>query len=210
MTRSAMTRTALHKPYVTPYAEETLDLPLAFEWAAGEPRLTYRDALPQDWMFGALWVRCGTARDGKILWPMVHTLRQRRCMLKRLCRVCGQSATDPGTGRIWWVMPSALPGDAATWPTVNPPTCKAHLVEALTTCPYLRRGAPAVYTVGDYSPIGVLADLYGEDDDGRVVETRHQIAIGLDEFHLLHRALATQLIVSLHDIQRAPNPANRG
>lgn len=33
-----------HKPYVTPYSEEVLDLPLVFEWVAGAPRLTYRDA----------------------------------------------------------------------------------------------------------------------------------------------------------------------
>lgn len=84
---TAAVATQLHKPYVTPYAEETLDLPLAFERAAGSLQLTYRDALPQERMFGALWARCGIAREGKIQWHQVHTLRQRRCMLKRLCRV---------------------------------------------------------------------------------------------------------------------------
>ncbi|MER5646589.1 hypothetical protein [Streptosporangium sp. NPDC002524] len=202
----AATGTTLHgKPYVTPYAEESLDLPLAFEWAAEGPRLTYRDALPQEWMFGVLWARCGTAQEGKILWHMVHTLRQRRCMLKRLCRVCGKPATDPDTGRVCWILPSALADDfRSSWPTAHPPTCKAHVGEALTACPYLRREAPVVCTVGDYFPVGVLANLYGEDDGGRVVETRHQIAIGLDEFHLLPRALATQLIVQISDLQPAP------
>ncbi|MEU8038109.1 hypothetical protein [Streptosporangium sp. NPDC049078] len=211
MTGLAAAGTALReKPYLTPYAEESLDLPLAFEWGDGVPRLTYRDALPQEWMFGALWARCGTAREGKILWNMVHTLRQRRCMLKRLCRMCGRTATDPDTGRVCWVLPSALAGDLRSpWPTAHPPTCEAHVGEALAYCPYLRREAPVICTVGDYSPIGVLANLYGEDDSGRVVETHHQIAVGLDESHLLPRALATQLIVQVSDLQPAPHLANR-
>ncbi|MEU3168952.1 hypothetical protein [Streptosporangium sp. NPDC006930] len=196
------TPTQLRKPYVTPYAEENLGLPLAFEWADGAPRLTYRDALPQEWMFGALWARCGTARTGKILWNLVHTLRQRRCMMRGLCRVCGESATDPDTGRVWWILPSALAdGFRSPWPTAHPPTCKACVGEALASCPYLRREVPVVCTAGDYTPVAVLANLYGQDDDGRVVETRHQIPVGLGESHLLNRALATQLIVQVSDLQ---------
>ncbi|WP_433366884.1 hypothetical protein [Streptosporangium sp. CA-115845] len=202
MTGAAATR--LRKPYITPYAEETLDLPLTFEWADGVHRLTYRDALLGERMFGALWARCGTAQEGRILWPMVHTLRQRRCMLNRLCRVCGEPATDPDTGRITWIMPFAAPGALrSTMSTANPPICKAHLGEALATCPHLRVGAPVVCTVSDYFPIGVLANLYGEAGHGRVVETHHQRHIGLDEFNRLHRALATQLIVQVHDLQPA-------
>jgi hypothetical protein len=206
---TAAVETRLRKPYITPYAEENLDLPLAFEWAAGSRQLTYRDALPQEWMFGALWARCGTAREGKIQWHQVHTLRQRRCMLKRLCRVCGEPATDPDTGRVSWITPSVPAGGLRSiMPTAHPPTCKAHIGEALTTCPHLRREAPVVCTVGDYSPIAVLANLYGEDDGGRVVETFHQIPIGLDEFHLLNRALATQLIVRIDDMRPELSPVS--
>ncbi|MEV4096807.1 hypothetical protein [Streptosporangium saharense] len=184
--------TGVRKPYITPYAEESVELPLTFE----RGRLSYRDAVPGEWMFGALWARCGAVRDGTVLWAMVHTLRQRRCMLKKLCRVCGRSATDPATGRLWWVTPAPVTG--MTWPTVGPPICRDHVTEALTSCPRLRRGSPAVYTVGDYTPIGILANLYTHD--GQVTETRHQVAIGLDDTHLLPYALATQLIVSLHDL----------
>ncbi|MER7130114.1 hypothetical protein [Streptosporangium saharense] len=201
MTRLAA---ALHEPYITPYAEERVELPLTFEHVAGAERLTYRDALPGEWMFGALWARCGTTRGGTILWSMVHTLRQRRCMIKGLCRVCGQSATDSETGRLWWVLSSMPPLDGVTpWPTVGPPTCRDHVTEALNACPHLRRRNRRklfVCTVGGCMPIGVLANLY-DHDDGRIIEVRHQIAIGLDETHLLPRALATQLIVSLRDIQ---------
>ncbi|MER6826901.1 hypothetical protein ABT352_13030 [Streptosporangium sp. NPDC000563] len=202
--------TQFRKPYVTPYEEESLDLPLAFECADGLPRLTYRDALPQEWMLGVLWARCGTAREGKVQWNLVHTLRQRRCMLKGLCRVCGKSATAPDTGRVSWILPSALAGDfRSPWPTAHPPTCKAHVGEALAAFPYLRGEAPVVCAVGDYSPVGVLANLYGEDDDGRVMETHHQIPIGLNESHLLNRALATQLIVQVMDLQPAEPVAAR-
>ncbi|MER7208500.1 hypothetical protein ABT340_15620 [Streptosporangium sp. NPDC000239] len=192
----------LRKPYITPYAEETVELPLTFVHVAGVDWLTYRDTLPGEFMFGVLWARCGNRQDGTVLWSMVHTLRQRRCMLKGLCRVCGRPAADPETGRLWWVLASPPPTDgAAPWPTVSPPTCREHIAEALTACPHLRHGSPFVCTVSDYTPIGVLANLYGHDDDGRLVETRHQMAIGLDDIHLLPRALATQLLVSLRDIR---------
>ncbi|WP_433382845.1 hypothetical protein [Streptosporangium sp. CA-115845] len=192
------------KPYLTPYSAEVIDLPLVFERVAGVPWLTYTDALPQDRMFGVLWARCGIGRGGKILWPMVHTLRQRRCMLKRLCRVCGQSAADPGEpDRTWWIIPSPPPGGLpATWPATSPPTCKACIAVALGACPHLRHGSPVVCTVGAYGPVGVLGNLYGEDN-GRAVETQHQIGIGLDEPHLFRRALATQLIVQLNDLRPA-------
>lgn len=197
-----LARTNLRKPYITPYEEESVDLPLTFEWVAGTPQLTYRDEVPQDRMFGVLWARCGVARAGTILWSKAHTLRQRRCMLKRLCRVCGESAVDSDTGRLWWIMPSSVPDDRhATWPTAGPATCKTCVSESLSACPYLCAGSPVVYTVGDCSPIGVLANIYGQDDAGRVVETQHQVAVGLDDFHLFRRALATQLIVSLQDIR---------
>ncbi|WP_371781671.1 hypothetical protein [Streptosporangium subroseum] len=201
--------TQLRKPYVTPYAEDNLDLPPAFEWADGSRQLTYHDALPQKWMFGALWAHCGTARKGKIQWHLVHTLRQRRCMLKQRCRVCGEPATDPDTGRVPWIMPSEPAGGLrSTMTTAHPPTCKAHIGEALATCPHLRREPPVVCTVGDSFPIAVLANVYGEDDGGRLVETAHQVPIGLDEFHLLGRVLATQLIVCVEDLR--PEPLTAG
>ncbi|WP_329430640.1 hypothetical protein OG339_22340 [Streptosporangium sp. NBC_01495] len=200
MTSAAPTQ--LRKPYVTSYAEENLDLPLAFEWVDGMSRLTYRDALPLEWMFGVLWARCGTAREGRIQWNLVHTLRQRRCMMQGLCRVCGKSAIDPDTGRISWILTSALAGDfRSPWPTAHPPTCKAHVAEALTACPKLRREPPVVCTVSDYTPVAVLVNLYGADDGGRVVEIRHQIPVNLNDRHLLKQALATQLIVRLEDLQ---------
>jgi len=198
--------TELVKPYITSYAEEELPLPLAFERADGVTRLTYRDALPQEWLFQVLWARCGTARTGRIQWKLVHTLRQRRCMIHGLCRVCGQPAADPDTGRISWVLPATVAADfRSPWPTAHPPTCKAHVTESLAACPYLRRQAPLVCTAGDYTPIGVLANVYGQDDGGRVVETRHQTPVALGDLPLLRRAVATQLIVRVTDLQRAPS-----
>lgn len=207
---TAAVETRRRKPYVTPYEEENLALPLAFERSAGSTRLTYRDALPDEWMFGALWARCGTAQRGKVQWNMVHTLRQRECMLDRVCRVCGKPATDPDTGRIPWIMPSAPAGGLrSAMPTAHPPTCKACVGEALATCPHLRREAPVVCTVGDSYEIGVLANVYDQDRRGRLVEIAHQIPIGLDEFRLLGQALATQLIVCIEDLQPAPHLAGQ-
>jgi hypothetical protein len=206
MTTAATARwSRLNPPYITPYAEQVRDLPLTFEPTPEGPRLTYRDATPQDWRLGVLWARFGTARGETPLFNMVHPLYQRRCMLRRLCRVCGRSAVDPETGRIWWITPTELLAGAGICSTGHPPTCKAHIAEALTACPHLRQGSPGVYTVGRYEVIGVLANLYA-DVNGRVVETDHQTGVGVDEPHLLRRALSTQVSVLLYDIQPAPLP----
>lgn len=200
-----MTTAGLRKPYVTPYAEQTIPLPLRFEWAAeaGGLRLTYADVVSQDWVFGVLWARQGLAPGTKILWHMIHTTLQRRCMMHRMCRVCGHSASDPDDPRrTWWILPAAVPaGDPATWVTAHPPTCMDHLAEALTMCPNLKKSSPAVYTVGDYWPHGVLANLYAPDEHGGVMETEHQVPVTLEEFRKLHQALATQLIVQLNDMR---------
>ena len=157
-----MTTTAVRVPYITAYSEELAPHPLAFvayPEATDGVRLSYDDAVPQDWMYGVLWARQGLHRRGRPEWKVVNTLRQRRCMRLLLCQVCGESATDPVDSRISWVLADD-PGDtsAGAGYTNAPPTCAQCIPEAIASCPRLRRGA-AVYSVGSAQPYGIIGDV---------------------------------------------------
>jgi len=202
--------TILRIPYITAWSDEAVPADLVFEGhpeAAGM-RLAYRDSTPQDQdhVFGVLWARQGLCRTGQPEWRLVNTLRQRRAMLHNLCQVCGRPATDPATGRVWWVL-ADNPSDTSSGDgyTNAPPTCQACIPEAIATCPRLRRGA-AVYTVAGSEPYGVLADVYRLQSGGVCVRQTHGAEIPLDAFSALEPALATQLLVVLHDLARERAP----
>ncbi|MER7362183.1 hypothetical protein [Nonomuraea wenchangensis] len=115
-------------------------------------RLSYTDATAHDWMFGVLWHRQGLSRAGRPLWKLVNTARQRRCMLRLLCQVCGRSALDGG--RIWWLLPEPPGVTAGGRPfTHAPPTCRSCIPAARMWCP--RLGSESyVYTVAAVSRMG--------------------------------------------------------
>ncbi|TDC02866.1 hypothetical protein E1267_28215 [Nonomuraea longispora] len=200
--------TSLRVPYITAWSEETVPHPLGFAWSdeAAGLRLTYADPQPQDWMYGVLWARQGLSAHGRPEWKLVNTLRQRRCMLHRLCQVCGASAVDPVSGRISWLLaddPSGKPGTAGY--TNAPPTCPSCIPQALASCPRLRRGA-VIYAVGDCEPYGVVGDMFEPSGRRGVVQIQRNASIPLDAFQRLERALAKQLLVVLNDLHRAPTP----
>ncbi|GAA2374243.1 hypothetical protein GCM10010404_32200 [Nonomuraea africana] len=130
-------------------------------------------------------------------------------MLHRLCQVCGDSAVDRATGRIWWLLadgPNGAPGTAGY--TNAPPTCLTCIPDALVSCPRLRRGA-VVYSVGGSEPYGVVADLFEPSTGGRAIQVQRNVSIQLDEFRRLEHALAKQLLVLLSDLEREPAGAVR-
>ena len=203
-----MTTTAVRVPYITAYSEELAPHPLAFvayPEATDGVRLSYDDAVPQDWMYGVLWARQGLHRRGRPEWKVVNTLRQRRCMRLLLCQVCGESATDPVDSRISWVLADD-PGDtsAGAGYTNAPPTCAQCIPEAIASCPRLRRGA-AVYSVGSAQPYGIIGDVL-QPSRLRPVEVARNVVISLDSFHRLEYALAKQLLVVLEDLRPEPAP----
>jgi hypothetical protein len=103
-------------PYITARSEETIDHSLKFAWSKEISRLqlTYSDPHPGDWALGVLWMRQGLTGQGYPEWKLVNTLRQRRCMLRKLCQVCGRSAVDQHTGRTWWVLADDADQEPAT------------------------------------------------------------------------------------------------
>jgi hypothetical protein len=200
--------TTLRVPYITAWSDEVVPARLAFQWhpEAGGLRLTYTDAVEQDRMFGVLWARQGISQQGRPEWKLVNTLRQRRAMLHHLCQVCGQPATDPATGRVWWLLADD-PTDTSEGDgyTNAPPTCRQCIPEALASCPRLRRSA-AVYTVADSEPYGVLAHTFLPVGREQLAMDRRSVTIPLDAFVALESAMATQMLVLLRGLRRQSTP----
>lgn len=96
-------------------------------------------------------------------------------------QVCGQAATDPGTGRIPWIMTDTafreLPEDPAGGLTSAPPTCRACIPEALATCPQLGISS-TVCTVARAQPAAVLADMFTPGPGQRAIPTgEHSVSV---------------------------------
>ncbi|WP_329084105.1 hypothetical protein [Streptosporangium sp. NBC_01469] len=213
MTSAAPTQ--LRVPYVIAHADEVAPQRLRFaRRPLGGLRLAYDDPRRGDMACGVLRVRVLNNRQGPPQWRKLNTLRQWRCMEKLLCQVCGRAATDPGTGRIPWIMTDTafreLPEDPAGGLTSAPPTCRACIPEALATCPQLRI-SQVVCTVARAEPAAVLADMFTPGPGLRATPTgEHNVEISLGDEVLLPYALATQLIVQVHDLQPVPYLVNQG
>lgn len=193
-------------PYVTAYDGEDVAYQLALAphlEATNGVRLSYVDPVASDWRYGVLWHRHGLSRAGDPVFAQVNTARQRRCMVRNLCQVCGQTAVQAGTGLIWWVMADPPGRNAASEPfTHAPPTCRACIPVARRACPRLRRDSQ-VYTATHAEPFGVVADVFKQVGP-RLITVDEAVELPLDAFRALEYALAKQLIVSvggLHETQ---------
>ncbi len=123
-----------------------------------------------------------------------------------LCQVCGEPATDPATGRVWWLLADDVISTAPEQGYTNaPPTCRTCIPDALIYCPRLRKAA-TVYTVADAEPYAVLAHIFRPTPGGGAVVVDRSVLVQLDEFERLTRALAHQLVVLLSGLQRTPIP----
>lgn len=199
-----MSDVGLRVPYLTAWSDESMTpaLEFVFHPEAGGLRLTYGDPISTDWRYGVLRARQGLTRGGRPQWKRVNTLRQWRCMEHRLCQVCGRSAIDPESGRIWWLVAEA-PASRTQDYVNGPPTCRACIPEAIATCPRLGQAA-ALFTVGDCEPYAVLASVFRAGSAGRAELVERNALVRLEEFRALPALLAQQLVVLLHDVQPVP------
>ena len=186
-------------PYVIAFSEESVAVNLTFirdTWALSGWRLSYTDPMASDWAMGALWARQQTVRRGSVQYDEMHTLRQRECMLGRLCQVCQSPALDPGTGRLAWVFHAEPP--ATSGRLSKPPICRDCLPEVITACPRLRREAH-VYTSGDYRVWGVKGVIVSHFGCETVLRDVPQ-----DDLRTLESTLARALVVHVSDLCREP------
>ncbi|MEU4224728.1 hypothetical protein AB0F17_10555 [Nonomuraea sp. NPDC026600] len=199
MSRAKVSETAFRYPYVIGWTGETQNPPLKWVPRRGGLRLGYVVPHRDDFGNGVLRLRQSQNRAGRPDFKTVNTLRQWRCMEKRLCQVCARSAVDRATGRIWWLLSSGYGGDGDGY-TNAPPTCPTCIPEAISQCSHLRRNA-AVFTVGGCSPYGVRADVFVPYLPPLVPFERNAI-LRFDDYDM-HHVLARELLMRLQDVQPA-------
>jgi hypothetical protein len=126
-------------------------------------RLAYADEHPLDRdTFGVLWRRIGISPGvGKPEYGRVHSLRQRRAMLRVLCQVCGGPAGKTSDGVLWLMGRAEY--EREPWPSPiespHPPVCLRCAVRAVQLCPHLRDHYIAV-RVRRFHLAGVYGALY--------------------------------------------------
>lgn len=128
-------------------------------------RVSYSDEWPYDRdRHGVLWQRYPIAMyQGDPHFAKVHPSRQRRCMAKRLCQVCGNPASFNEDGWLWLVTHEDAArlraGGEQRVRTANPPVCERCSELARTLCPNLLKGNALVRanTVTDWGVYGLKA-----------------------------------------------------
>ncbi|WP_435128198.1 hypothetical protein [Actinacidiphila sp. bgisy144] len=126
-------------PYITAWSSEA-EQPAALVVRRG--RLGYADEHPLDRdRFGILWRRIGASPGvGTPEYGRVHSLRQRRTMLRALCQVCGGPADRDRDGVLWLMGRAEY--EREPWPapieSPHPPVCTPCARKAVRLCPHLR------------------------------------------------------------------------
>ncbi|MFD8263114.1 hypothetical protein ACFV19_30340 [Streptomyces griseoluteus] len=157
MTRPArLTHKGRPVPYIAAWGAERVELPRLVVVSGALAVKGQRRAA------GTLWkpwrVKPGVSEPE---FGAVHGPRQRECMLRMLCQVCGGPVTRNDLGWPWLI--EADPGTTPRWPegevTTHPPTCEACQPVAAVQCTP-NRGLFASVRVGRVLTDGVYGRLY--------------------------------------------------
>ncbi|MEU3355286.1 hypothetical protein [Streptomyces sp. NPDC037389] len=155
---------------------------------------------------GALWASRGLAPGrGEPLFGHVHSQRQRRCMRRRLCQVCGGPADHTNDGTLWLLDTAGVEGPFPldVERTMQPPVCRRCALTAPSLCPALRR-SHALVRVRKHTIVGVYGHQY------RYCRTARQVVSDGEEYvyygaPALRWTLAGQLFIHMTGISRVPD-----
>lgn len=151
-------------PWVTAWSgQESKEKPQVVQRPGGRPAWTYRDPLEFRDTHRVLWQREGANRVGRPLFKVVSTYRQRTCMLRAKCQVCGDDiASKTLSSSIPWLV------DETEWKTfvearesqspvltVTTPVCPDCIPLATRLCPNLVRTGWRLLRVDRYEIWGV-------------------------------------------------------
>lgn len=144
---------------------------------------------------GVLWLYEGIRRGGEPEWRRVSTYRQRACMIKGLCQVCGKKIQE---SPIEWLMPF---DGIEQWSsnvslTMQPPTCAACIPLALDVCPNLRKRGWMILRVLEFTPWGIYGEVPYLNDEGKLVRTMGAASY-TDPEAPLRGMVARQMVVKL-------------
>ena len=164
-------------------------------------RVSYSDEWPYDRdAHGVLWQRYPIAMyRGDPHFAKVHPSRQRRCMVRRLCQVCGNPSDHNADGWLWLITHEdsdrIRAGGEPRVRTANPPVCEPCSVKARALCPHLLKGNALVRagSVTDWGVYGLKATPDGAsaghtvayDDPARIQIIAGQQLVILDHLTLI-------------------------
>ncbi|MFE9613196.1 hypothetical protein [Streptomyces sp. NPDC006012] len=157
----------LHVPFIAPWSEESTPRYRVVErprFAGGG--IAYADEVSRaDRRHDVLWVRRALLRGrGTPQLAAVHPLRQRQAMSHMLCQVCGETTFNDDFRR-WGERHLFLARAVEGRPihdgerTTTPPVCLPCAMEAVESCPPLRKGHAAAL-VERAQPWGVAGIAY--------------------------------------------------
>lgn len=185
-------------PWVTRWSGEVIeDMPIVTgSKGPGGVRWAYDDGNEIRENSGLLWLREGLNRSGRPLYADYNTYRQRACMARGKCQVCG-SRID---GRpIRWLLPTAEANkveENGTVRTTTPPTCEECIPVALELCPALTKMGWTLLKVLEYEVWGVFGNVVVLDRERNVVQNLPLMDIGYETPWLLEQTLARQQVVA--------------
>jgi len=189
---------ALLVPYIAAWSREVeLDPQVLVDPGAG---FRFEGEVPGDRdRFGALYRRQAiiSGDRGVAQLANVHSRRQRRCMTRMLCQVCGGPPSTTSEGMLF--LDQDHRQDWSNWPeqlgTVHPPLCLPCAEESVSRCRHLR-GSHVGIRVRDAQPWGVYGLQFCVGPDKRLQE------VGKVEMEYgdpgLGWVLASQMIVTLN------------
>jgi hypothetical protein len=159
-------------PYVTKWSGEREPAVTVVELRCGGIGYARENVLDRD-EFGVLWSRCSSSPGrGRPEFGVVHTMRQRRAMIRLLCQVCGKPADRDPDGGVLWLWKDHRT-DWRNWPegiwVTEPPVCVPCVGQAVRLCPALRHGAVAM-RVREFPIVGVYGTYYRRGPRGPVSE----------------------------------------
>lgn len=111
---------------------------------------------------GFLWQREGLNRTGEPEYSQVSTYRQRTCMTRRRCQVCGSHIESDVIN--WLLSKAQLEHYDSEVVTMSPPTCDGCIPIALDLCPHLKKGYGVLVKVLDYEPWGISGEGFVLDE----------------------------------------------
>lgn len=127
---------------------------------------------------GVLWMREGLTRTGEPEFGELSVHRQRACMMKRLCQVCGNKIDQPV---IRWLLDPRqivtsrdprLRGEDITV-TSSPPTCDECVEKSIKLCPAMSRDR-VIARVLEYKVWGVTGLYVSYDEEtGELKQTKN-------------------------------------
>lgn len=149
---------------------------------------------------GVLWLREGTTRAGEPEFGELSVYRQRACMLRRKCQVCGNRIES----RVirWLLHPKQivtnrdprLRGEDVTL-TSSPPTCDDCIEKSITLCPVMSEQR-VIARVLEYEVWGVTGLLVKYDQEGVLHQSKEWGVAGYHWDFPFTQVVAKQQVVA--------------